>query len=142
MVLEQRNGIIAPGLLSVFYTPSLSFHGPSQGLAQNLLFLTLINQILYDFSSFCCNHIFVQKHYNLEHQTIIRVAGLVAQRLNSHTLFLGGPGFTGSDPRCGHGTSWQKPCCGRCPTYKKSRGRWAWMLARGRLPQQKEEDWQ
>ena len=24
-----------------------------------------------------------------------------------------------------------KPCCGRRPTYKKSTGRWAWMLAQG-----------
>ena len=28
------------------------------------------------------------------------------------------PRFTGSDPGCRHGTAWQKPCCGRCPTYK------------------------
>ena len=55
-------------------------------------------------------------------------AGLVAQRLSSHVLLLGSPGFTGSDPGCRHGTAWQKPCCGRRPTYK-SRGRWAWMLA-------------
>ena len=44
-------------------------------------------------------------------------AGLVAQRLNSHVPLLGGPGFAGSDPRCGDGTAWQ-PCCGRRPTYK------------------------
>ena len=42
----------------------------------------------------------------------------VAQRLSSHVPPLGGPGFTGSDPRYGHGTAWQKPCCGRRPTYK------------------------
>ena len=42
----------------------------------------------------------------------------VAQWLSSHVLLLGGPGFTGSDPRCGHGNTWQKPCCGRCPMYK------------------------
>ena len=45
-------------------------------------------------------------------------AGPVAQRLSLHVLLLGGPGFAGSDPRCGHGTTWQKPCCARCPTYK------------------------
>ena len=28
------------------------------------------------------------------------------------------PGFAGLDPGCGHGTAWQKPCCGRRPTYK------------------------
>ena len=33
-------------------------------------------------------------------------AGLVAQWLSSHVLLLGGPGFTGSDPGCGHGTAW------------------------------------
>ena len=37
-----------------------------------------------------------------------RGAGLVAQRLSSHVLLLGGVGFAGSDPRCGHGTAWQK----------------------------------
>ena len=34
------------------------------------------------------------------------------------TFHFGGPGFTGSDPGCGHGTTWQKPCCGGRPTYK------------------------
>ena len=43
---------------------------------------------------------------------------LVAQWLSSHILLPGGLGFTGSDPRCGHGIAWQKPCCGRHPTYK------------------------
>ena len=28
------------------------------------------------------------------------------------------PGFAGSGPGCGHGTAWQKPCCGRHPVYK------------------------
>ena len=46
------------------------------------------------------------------------VAGLLAQWLSSHVPLLGGPGFTGSDPGCGHGTAWQTPCCGRHPTYK------------------------
>ena len=40
--------------------------------------------------------------------------GPVAQRLSSHVPLLGGLGFTGSDPGCGHGM----PCCGRHPTYK------------------------
>ena len=31
---------------------------------------------------------------------------------------LSSPGFASSNPRCGHGTAWQKPCCGRHPTYK------------------------
>ena len=35
-----------------------------------------------------------------------------------HTFRFSGPGFPSSDPGCGHGTAWQKPCCGRCPTYK------------------------
>ena len=33
-------------------------------------------------------------------------AGLVVQRLSSHIPLLGGPGFAGSDPGCGHGTAW------------------------------------
>ena len=45
-------------------------------------------------------------------------AGPVAQQLSSHVLLLGGPGFPGLDPGCGHGTTWQKPCCGRRPTHK------------------------
>ena len=49
-------------------------------------------------------------------------AGLVVQQLSEHVLLLGGPGFAGSDPACGHGTTWQKPCCGRCPTYKVEEG--------------------
>ena len=34
-------------------------------------------------------------------------ANLVAQRLSAHVLLLSGLGFGGSDPGCGHGTSWQ-----------------------------------
>ena len=45
-------------------------------------------------------------------------ASLVAQRLSSHVPLLGSPGFTGLDPGCEHGTAWEKPCCGRRPTYK------------------------
>ena len=45
-------------------------------------------------------------------------AGLVVQQLSSHVPLLGALGFAGSDPRRGRGTTWQKPCCGRCPTYK------------------------
>ena len=33
-------------------------------------------------------------------------AGPVAQRLSVHIPLLSGPGFTGSDPGCGHGTTW------------------------------------
>ena len=33
-------------------------------------------------------------------------AGPVAQRLSLHVPLLGGPGFAGSDPGCGHGTAW------------------------------------
>ena len=36
-----------------------------------------------------------------------RGAGPVVQQLSAHVLPLGGPGFTGSDPRCRHGTAWQ-----------------------------------
>ena len=32
----------------------------------------------------------------------------MAQRLSVHVLLLSGPGFTSSDPGCGHGTAWQK----------------------------------
>ena len=34
-------------------------------------------------------------------------AGPVAQQLSPHVPLLGGPGFAGSDPGCGHGTPWQ-----------------------------------
>ena len=34
-------------------------------------------------------------------------AGVVAQWLSVHGPLLGDPGFTGSDPGCGHGTAWQ-----------------------------------
>ena len=45
-------------------------------------------------------------------------AGLVAQWLSLHVPLLCGPGFASSYLRCGHGTAWQTPCCGRRPTYK------------------------
>ena len=45
-------------------------------------------------------------------------AGPVAQRLSSHVPLLGSLGFVVSDPGCGHGTAWQRPCCGRRPMYK------------------------
>ena len=45
-------------------------------------------------------------------------ASLVAQRLSAHVPLLGRLGFASSDSGCGHGTAWQKTCCGRCPTYK------------------------
>ena len=34
-------------------------------------------------------------------------AGPVAQWLSAHTFSFGGPGFTGLDPGCRHGTTWQ-----------------------------------
>ena len=45
-------------------------------------------------------------------------ASPVAQWLSSNVLLLSGPGFASSDLGCGHGTAWQKPCCGKRPTYK------------------------
>ena len=33
-------------------------------------------------------------------------ASPVVQWLSSHILLLGGPGFAGSNPGCGHGTVW------------------------------------
>ena len=45
-------------------------------------------------------------------------ASPVAQPLSSYVLLLGGPGFAGSDPWCGHGTAWHAMLCGRRPTYK------------------------
>ena len=42
----------------------------------------------------------------------------MAQRLSSHGLLLGSLGFASLDLVCGRGTAWQKPCCGRRPTYK------------------------
>ena len=41
----------------------------------------------------------------------------VAQQLSSHVPLLHGPGFAGSDARCGPGTPWQL-CCGKRRTYK------------------------
>ena len=43
-------------------------------------------------------------------------AGLVAQWLSLHVLLLGGPGFAGLDPVCGHCTAWKMPFCGRQTT--------------------------
>ena len=68
-------------------------------------------------------------------------ASPVAQQLRAHVLLLGAPGFAGSDPGCGHGTGWQKPCCGRGPMYKVEEDGHGCKL-RASLPQQKEEDWQ
>ena len=48
----------------------------------------------------------------------LRGASLVAQQLSSHIPLLRGQGVAASDLGCGHGTTWQKPCCGRRPTYK------------------------
>ena len=42
-----------------------------------------------------------------QHKTHHLGAGPVAQGLSVHFPLLGGPGFTGSDPGCGHGTAWQ-----------------------------------
>ena len=42
----------------------------------------------------------------------------MAQWLSVHVPLLGGQGFAGSDPGCERGTTWQKPCCDRRPTYK------------------------
>ena len=44
-------------------------------------------------------------------------AGPVAQRLSSRVLLLGCLGFAGSDPGA-EMAPLDKPCCGRCPTYK------------------------
>ena len=45
-------------------------------------------------------------------------AGPVVQRLSAHDSLPGGARCAGLDSGCGHGTAWQKPCCGRHPTYK------------------------
>ena len=58
--------------------------------------------------------------------------------VKSHVLLLGGLGFPSSDPGCGHGTTWQKPCCGRHPTYKVEEDGHGCYLRAG-LPQQKED---
>ena len=52
----------------------------------------------------------------------------------------GGLGFAGSDPGCGHRAAWQKPCCGRRPTYEVEEDGHGCEL-RASLPQRKEEDW-
>ena len=56
-------------------------------------------------------------------------AGPVVQRLSTHVLLLGGPGCAGSDPGCGHGTTWQAMLW--WASHVESRGRWAWTLAQG-----------
>ena len=65
---------------------------------------------------------------------------VVAQRLNSHVLLLGGLGspvwIPGADMAL-----LGPPCCGRCPTYKVEEDGHGCEL-RASLPQQKEEDWQ
>ena len=57
-------------------------------------------------------------------------AGPVAQGLSSHVPLLGGPGFAGLDPGCGHGTTWHTMLWW-VSHILKSRGRWAQMLAQG-----------
>ena len=59
----------------------------------------------------------IKKYFEMNEKKNIG-AGLVAQWLSSHVPLLGGLGFASLDPRWGHGTAWQKPSCGRCPTYK------------------------
>ena len=68
---------------------------------------------------------FIMKGYStfFEHTEFLIIekrigASLVAQWLSAHVPLLGSPGFTSSDPGCGHGTVWQNPCCGRHPMYK------------------------
>ena len=39
-------------------------------------------------------------------KNIFTGACLVAQQLGSNVPLLGSPGFVGSDPGCGHGTTW------------------------------------
>ena len=47
----------------------------------------------------------------LAEEELLRIKGMgagpVAQWLNADVLLLGSPGFTSSDPRCGHSTAWQ-----------------------------------
>src|SRR3712207_7252338 len=50
-------------------------------------------------------------------------------RSSTHVLLLGGPGCAGSDPGCGHGTTWQAMLW--WASHVESRGRWAWTLAQG-----------
>ena len=57
-------------------------------------------------------------HRAANRKNIVSGARLVAQPLSLHVPLLGGLGFAGSDPRCGHGTAWQTSCCGRRPMYK------------------------
>ena len=64
------------------------------------------------------DHLHFSDEEDIKKQKVCDGAGWVAQRLNANVPLLSGPGFAGSDPRWGHGTAWQKPCCGRCPTYK------------------------
>ena len=46
-----------------------------------------------------------------------RGAGPVA-RQSPHVPLIDSLGFASSDPGYGHGTAWQKQCCGRHPMYK------------------------
>ena len=65
----------------------------------------------------------------------------MVRQLGVHILLLGGPGSAGSDPGCGHSTTWQRPCCGghpMCGVEEDGHGCWL----RASLPRQGEEDWQ
>ena len=55
---------------------------------------------------YCWAHTRENTHAHPHRNAYVR-AGPVAQRLSAQFLLLGGPGFTGSDPGCGHGTAWQ-----------------------------------
>ena len=49
------------------------------------------------------HYIMIKETMQQENITLVG-ASLVAQRLRSHVLILGGPGFASSDPGCYHGT--------------------------------------
>ena len=60
--------------------------------------------------SLLCSHIAFQTylHYNITFYLKYCLPGAspVVQWLSSHIPLLSGPGFTGSDPGCRHGTTW------------------------------------
>ena len=69
----------------------------------------------------------------------IKGAGPVVQRLSSYILLLGGPGFPGSNPGCGHGTAWHTMLWKAC---RKQRKMGTDVSSGPGFLSKKEEDWQ
>ena len=110
---------------TVILTVTQKVEGYQASLAEAAQFFPVVSVLLGDLPS---QRMLLQPHRSRGLRFFLQVkittklglvgAGPVAQRLSAHILLLGGLGFAGLDPRCGHGTPLVKPCCGRRPTYK------------------------